>query len=80
VLYRVERRHPWVADDPSRILGKAESQDPEFQKEYQKLIGEEPTRSCRMQWKDLSASFRAIVTLFKKNQRRMYDCKTLQLP
>jgi len=26
-----------------RILGKRESKDPEFQKEYLKLVGEEPT-------------------------------------
>ena len=31
------------ADDPVCILGKRESKDPEFQKEYLKLIGEEPT-------------------------------------
>jgi hypothetical protein len=31
------------ADDPVRILGKRESKDPEFQKEYLKLVDEEPT-------------------------------------
>jgi hypothetical protein len=30
-------------DDPVRTLGKG-SQDPEFQKEYPKLIGEDPIR------------------------------------
>ena len=30
-------------DDSVRILGKRESQDPEFPKEYLKLVGEEPT-------------------------------------
>ena len=32
-----------AAQDPVRIIGKAESQDSEFQKEYLKLIDEEPT-------------------------------------
>ena len=31
------------ADDSVRTLGKVESQDPEFQKVYLKLIDEEPT-------------------------------------
>ena len=31
------------ADDSVRILGKRASKDPEFQKEYLKLVGEEPT-------------------------------------
>jgi hypothetical protein len=30
-------------DDPVRLLGNGESQDPEFQKEYLKLVGEEST-------------------------------------
>jgi hypothetical protein len=53
-------------------LEKGKSKDPEFQKGYLNLIDEEPTRSCRMQWKNLSASFRAIL-FNQKNQRRMYD-------
>jgi hypothetical protein len=32
-----------AADDSIRILRKSESQDPEFQKKYPKLVGEEPT-------------------------------------
>jgi hypothetical protein len=40
---QVERRHLWAAGDPVRILGAGESQDPELQKEYLKLVGEKPT-------------------------------------
>ena len=58
-----------------------ESQDPEFQKKYLKLVDEEPTRSCRMRWKNSSESFSRYRSrrAFQKNRRRMCDCKCLQL-
>jgi hypothetical protein len=40
---RVERRNLWAADDPVRILGKGERQDPEFRKKYLELVDAEPT-------------------------------------
>jgi hypothetical protein len=42
-----------ATDDPVRTLGKG-SQDPEFQKEYPKLIGEDPIPVMPMRWKNAS--------------------------
>jgi ferredoxin-fold anticodon binding domain-containing protein len=83
---------PVVADDPVRILGKGESQDQKFQKQYLKLIDEEPTRVMPDEMEKLVENFRAIVTLFKRNsdecmiarpcssQIRNKSCLTLRLP
>src|SRR5439155_8285578 len=53
-----------VADDPVRILGKNESQDPEFEKEYLSTQGDAKTRQRT------SARYRNR-RAFQKNQRRM---------
>jgi hypothetical protein len=45
---------------------KGESQDPEFQRVYLKLVGEESTPVMPSEWKDSSVSFCAIVTLLSK--------------
>jgi hypothetical protein len=57
------------ADDPVRILGESESQDPEFQKEYLKLIGEEPTSVMPNDMEKLVRElprYTEIVALFKR--------------
>jgi len=68
-----------AADDPVRILGKRESKDPEFQKEYLKLIGEEPTLG-RAQWdgktRQRTSARYGNRRAFRKSQQKMYDCKT----
>ena len=51
---RFEGRTCEAADDPVRILGKVESQDPEFQKAKNR------PRSCPMIWKNSSDNFRAM--------------------
>jgi hypothetical protein len=53
------------------------SQDPQFQKEYLKLIAEEPMRVMPNEIENSSPSS-ARSSRFSKDQRRMYDCKTLQ--
>jgi hypothetical protein len=60
-----------AANDPVRILGKGESQDPEFQKEYLKLVDEESTSVKPDEIEKLirgtSARYRnPIVALFKR--------------
>jgi hypothetical protein len=68
-----------VADDAVRILGKVESQDPEFQKVYLKLIDEEPTRVMPNDMEKLVRELprdQKSSRFSKQNQPRMYDCKT----
>jgi len=72
---RVERRHS--ADDTVRVLGADERQDPEFQKEYLKLVGEEPTSVVSNEMNKLIRERPRDRRAIQKNQRRMYDCKTL---
>jgi hypothetical protein len=57
------------ADDSVRILGKRESKDPEFQKEYLKLVGEEPTSVLPNDMEKLVREpprYTEIVALFKR--------------
>ena len=53
----------------------AESQDPEFQKEYLKLVGEESTPVMPSEMERLVSELLRDRHAFQKNQRRMYDCK-----
>jgi hypothetical protein len=58
------------ADDRVRTCGKRESEDPEFQKEYLKLVGEEPTSVVPNETKKLTRELLRdpeIVTLFKRS-------------
>jgi len=55
---------------------KGESQDPEFQKVYLKLIDEEPTWVMPNEIEKLVSELPRDRRAFQKNQRRMYDCKT----
>jgi hypothetical protein len=67
---RVEPGTRGSADNPVRILGKRQSQDPEFQKEYLKLVGEEPTSVVPNETKKLTRELLRdpeIVTLFKRS-------------
>ena len=54
----------------------AESQDPEFQKEYLKLVGEELTPVMPSEMERLVSELLRDRHAFQKNQRRMHDCKT----
>jgi hypothetical protein len=56
-------------DHPVRILGKGESQDPEFQKEYLNLVDEEPTSVMPNEMEKLIKELprdTEIVALFKR--------------
>lgn len=78
-LSRIEGRTCESADGPVRILGNSESQDPESQKEYLKLVGDGP---IPVRLNDTEKLVRElprdteIVALSKESARRMYDCKT----
>jgi hypothetical protein len=56
-------------------LGKVEKQDPDFQKEYLKLIDEDPTPVMPNEIEKLVSELPGDRPAFQKNQRRMYDRK-----
>ena len=67
-----------AADDSVRIVGNWKSKELEFQKEYLKLVNEEPTPVMPNEMEKLVSELSRDRRAFQKNQRRMYDCKTLQ--
>jgi hypothetical protein len=75
----VEQWHLWAADDSVRILGKRESKDPEFQKEYLNLVGEGPASVTPDEIEKLVRELPRYRNrrAFQKNQRdECNDCKT----
>jgi hypothetical protein len=82
---RVEPGTRGSADNPVRILGKRESQDPEFQKGYLKLIDKESTRVMPNEMEKLVSElprYTEIAALFKRIRDKCMiarPCNTLCL-